>query len=330
LSAGTPAELQLPAVGVGTWAWGEKAYWGSGEAPATPEGSGDFGRFGPDEIVEAFGEATGAGLRFFDTAEVYGHGESEKILGFLAERYEEPLIVATKFALLPGRPGAKVLRRALEASLRRLRRGQIDLYQVHWADTQMASIESLMDAMADAVGDGLVRAVGVSNFSADETRKAHDALSRRGLRLFSNQVRYSLLHRAPEVDGVLEACREIGATVLAYSPLEQGILAGKYLEGPPPPGRRGQQPWFAPAKLAASAGVVARLREIGKVHGVGPAEIAIRWLMEIPGVVPIPGATRGEQARGIARAAALALTADERGALDEASRAAGQVGAGAL
>lgn len=293
-------KLALPPIGVGTWAWGEKPYWGYGDD------------YGPDEVVEAFGEAVASGLTFFDTAEVYGHGESEKILGFLAEKHASPLIIASKFGLLPGRPGAKVLRKALEASLRRLRLRKIDLYQVHWPDTQMASIESLMDAMADAVADGLIGAVGVSNFSADETKRAHEALDRRGLSLFSNQVRYNLLYRAPETNGVLDACKQTGALLLAYSPLEQGLLAGRYLTGPRPAGKRGNQAWFSDSARAAASAVVTELDAIAQRRGMGTAEVAIRWLMETPGVVPLVGVTRGEHAQAAARALTFSLTEDER------------------
>jgi len=258
---------------VGTWAWGDRVYWGYEE------------RFGPDDVVDAFLAATEGGIDLFDTAEVYGHGRSEQILGYMARRCERPVRIATKFGLLPGRTAADV-GRALDASLKRLRVERIALYQVHWPDRSVASAAALMDAMAREVERGRVGAIGVSNFSATELREAHAALAERGVPLASNQVRYSYLHRAPETDGVLDACRELGVTLLAYSPLEQGLLAGKLdLTGP----RRD-----AANHLDRAAAALAEL-------GERPAVAALRWLIA-RGVVPIVGATSGAQMRENLRA----------------------------
>ena len=212
------SDVHVAPLAVGTWSWGERRYWGY------------EGGYGPSDVVDAFVASTDAGLDLFDTAEVYGDGESEKILGWLAKKRGGPLAVATKFGPLPGRD-ARTLPRALDASLRRLRLERVDLYQIHWPDRSCAPIDALMDRLADAVAAGKVRAVGVSNYSATEMREAHAALARRGVPLASNQVRYSLVHRAPESDGVLDACRELGVTLLAYSPLEQGIPLGQVRAG---------------------------------------------------------------------------------------------------
>lgn len=288
--------MDFPPLMVGTWAWGDRTYWAYGGP-----------RLGPDQAVEAFLEATEAGLDFFDTAEVYGHGESEKILGWLAHKSGRPIRVATKFGLLPGRPGARALRRALELSLARLRRPAVELYQIHWPDRSMASVEALMEALLDARDAGLCAHLGVSNFSADELLKAHEVLQRRGLALASNQVRYSLLDRTPERNGVLDACRQIGATLLAYSPLEQGMLTGKYHDAPAPPGRRGGEPWFSPERLEATRGLLATLREVGAARGLSAGQVALRWLCERPGVVPIVGVTSGAQSREAAGVLAARL-----------------------
>lgn len=305
-----PTDLTVLPLGVGTWAWGDKPYW----FYETDHG--------PAEVVDAFTSSVDAGLTFFDTAEVYGHGESEKILGWMASRAGVPLVIATKFALLRGRAGARALRPALENSLRRLRVPRVDLYQIHWPDVEMASIDELMDAMADAAIAGKIGAVGVSNFTASEMRRAHEALARRGIPLASNQVHYSLLHRAPEVDGVLDACRELGVTLLAYSPLEQGLLTGKYDASRPPRGPRARLPAFSSTNLAAAAPVLALLREIGEAHGGRPPEgVALRWLIEKEGVLPIAGAKTGPQAQSNAGALGFSLEAGEREALDRASRA---------
>lgn len=297
--------MSFPPLMVGTWAWGEQAYWGYG-GPT----------LGPAHVVDAFTAALEAGLTSFDTAEVYGHGESEKLLGWLARKSGRPVEVASKFALLPGRPGARVLRRALAASLARLRMESLDLYQIHWPDRAMATLDELAAALSEVVEAGLCRRVGVSNFSADEMKQTHEALQKRGLALASNQVKYSLLHRAPERDGVLEACRETGATLLAYSPLSQGVLTGKYHGSPAPPGRRGGEPWFTPEALASAAPLVERLREVGRAHGRTAAQVALRWLCDRPGVVPIVGLTSGEQASEAAGVATFTLSESERALLD--------------
>lgn len=299
--------MAFPPLLVGAWAWGDKKFWAYGSSGPGPEG-----------VASAFVEATSAGLTYIDTAEVYGDGESEKIVGWLVRKSGLPIQVTTKFGLLPGRPGARVLRRALEASLARLRLPSIEMYQVHWPDRTMASVEELMDAMADVCGAGLCRGVGVSNFSGDEMLRAHEALQKRGLRLLSNQVRYSLVFRSPERDGVLDACRQIGASLLAYSPLEQGVLSGKYLDAPAPPGKRGGEPWFSPERLGAVRPVVGLLREVGRRYERTAAQVALRWLCQQPGVVPIVGLTSGEQAREAAGVLSFSLSADEQEAIGAA------------
>ena len=299
-------DLYVVPLAVGTWSWGERRYWGYNES------------FGPPDVVDAFAASAEAGLDLFDTAEVYGDGESEKILGWLVRKRGGSLAVATKFALLPGRD-ASTLTRALDASLRRLGLPRVNLYQVHWPDRAQASIAALMGGLADAVAAGKARAVGVSNFSAMEMREAHVALARRGVPLASNQVRYSLLHRAPEVDGVLDACRELGVTLLAYSPLGQGILTGKYAPGRAPSGPRAGHAEFDAENLDAAKPLVELLAEVGAVHdGARPEQVALAWLLA-KGVVPIAGAKTGEQAQINAGALTIELAADEVEALDRAS-----------
>ena len=299
--------VRLPALGVGTWAWGDTAYWGPGAAA----GAG---------VVDAFVASLAAGVRLFDTAEVYGHGASEKSVGVLGERSGEALVLATKFAPLRGRGGARALRPALKASLARLRVPRVDLYQVHWADFEEASIDDLMGAMADVVAEDLVAGVGVSNFSAHELRAAHAALARRGIALTSNQVRYNALHRDPERDGVRDACLELGVTLLAYGPLEQGILAGTYAPGAVLAGRREQAEWFTDDALRAAQPLVALLRELAAERGVPMEQVALNWLRAKPGVVPLPGARSGAQAARNAGALAWTLDAEAAARIDRWGR----------
>ncbi len=299
--------LEVVPLGVGCWAWGDQEYWRYGSD------------HGPRDVVAAFDACLAADLDLFDTAEAYGWGKGEQILGALVRKSGRALVVATKYAPLARRGGPGAIARGLAGSLKRLGLPRVDLYQLHWADREEAPIGAVMDVFADAVHAGRVGAVGVSNFGASEMREAHVALARRGVPLATNQVRYSLLHRAPETDGVLDACRELGVTLLAYSPLEQGLLTGKYGPGSPPPGPRAEAAWFAASNVAAAQPVVAELRSIAAAHGVDAAAAAIAWLLAKPGVVPLPGAKTAEQAAGNAKALDVRLDGTEIARLDAAT-----------
>jgi len=253
----------------------------------------------------------------FDTAAMYSGGASERRVGELAEG--RSVVIATKFP-----PGwlsrAAALPDALDQSLFRLRRSTIDLYQHHFPSRRV-SIPSLMGLMADAVGAGKVRAIGVSNYSAEQLRTAHAALAERGIPLASNQVEFSLLHRAPEVDGVLDACRELGITLIAYQPLAMGVLTGKYRPGDRPKGIRRFGRYYRGDGLKKAQPVLALLREIGDGYSKTAAQVALRWLMEKESVLPIPGAKNGKQAASNAGALSFSLVAAEVQALDRATTA---------
>jgi aryl-alcohol dehydrogenase-like predicted oxidoreductase len=176
--------------------------------------------------------------------------------------------------------------------------------------------------MANAVEAGKVKTVGVSNYSAAQMRQAHAALASRRVPLASNQVEYSLLHRHPETDGVLEACRELGITLIAYTPLAGGLLTGKYSAEKRPTGfYRRVLPRYRRKALDAIQAVVGLLTEIGERYSKSPSQVALRWLIENPIVLPIPGAKSGEQAANNAAALSFSLTADEVGALSDATQA---------
>ncbi|HEY8597029.1 MAG TPA: aldo/keto reductase [Thermomicrobiales bacterium] len=296
-------------LGVGTWAWGEQRFWGYGQ------------EYGREDVAAAFAASVATGVTLFDTAEIYGQGESERIVGDLARQSAAPIVVATKFAPLPWRMGARTVRQALDASLNRLGMASIELYQIHFPYS-LISIEALMDALADAVADGKVRAVGVSNYSAEQTKRAHEALARRGVPLATNQIQYSLLARKPEADGTLAACRALGVTVIAYSPLAQGLLTGKYLTGSTAPvGLRSWQPAFRPQRLRRLSGLLDLIKGIGEDHGgKTPAQVALNWLIQQEGVLPIPGAKTASQATSNAGALGWALRPAEVEALALASR----------
>jgi aryl-alcohol dehydrogenase-like predicted oxidoreductase len=296
-------DLRVAPLGLGTWQWGDR-YWSYG---------GDYAQ--PD-VEEAYRTSREAGIDFFDTAEIYGRGQSERILGALLKR-DQGTVVATKFAPLPNRWTARQVGQALDASLKRLGMPRVDLYQIHWPYTLMR-IDTLMNALADQVEAGKVRAVGVSNYSARQMRHAHAVLARRGLPLASNQVHYSLLHRTPERSGVLAACRELDVRLIAYSPLEQGILTGKYHHGARPPGgTRGARGAYRPSRLRASLPLIQRLEAIGAAHGdKTPGQVALNWLIR-RGALPIPGAKTAAQAAANAGAFGWDLTDEEFAELDQ-------------
>jgi aryl-alcohol dehydrogenase-like predicted oxidoreductase len=229
------------------------------------------------------------------------------------------VVIATKF---PPRwlSKADALPEALDQSLARLRRIAIDLYQHHFPSRRVP-ISSLMGVMADAVEAGKVRAVGVSNYSAEQLRAAHAALAERGIPLASNQVEYSLLRRAPEVNGVLDACRELGITLIAYQPLAQGALTGKYRPGDRPRGIRRFGRYYRGDGLKNAQPLVALLGKIGERHSKTPAQVALRWLLQQENVLPIPGAKNGRQAASNAEALSFTLAQAEIEALDRAATA---------
>lgn len=297
-------DVVVSRVGVGAMTWGDAR----GLARFHPAKMAYGGAEGFIEEKRAFEMSLDAGVTLFDTASMYSGGASELRLGELARGTRAML--ATKFP--PGlRSTTEDMPAALEDSLTRLNRETIDLYQHHFPSDRV-DISRLMDLMADAVEAGKIRAVGVSNYSAEQMRVAHMALAERGIPLASNQVEYSLLHRQPETNGVLDACRELGVTLIAYQPLAGGALTGKYVAGQRPRGlRRFMMGYFRGDSQAAIAQVVGLLREIGERYGMSPAQVAIRWLMENEYVLPIPGAKNGRQAAANAQSLSFNLTQDE-------------------
>lgn len=295
-------DITISALGIGTWAWGDKWFWGYGGGTYTDE-----------DLRAAFATAIAHGVNFFDTAEAYGRGRSETLLGEFARAAGRPVVIATKCFPYPYRLSSRSLRKALRASLRRLGMDRVDLYQMHWPFPPVP-IASWMEAMADAYEDGLIRAIGVSNYNPEQTRKAQDTLARRGLRLASNQVEYSLLQRRIERNGLLDECRANGITVLAYSPLAMGLLTGKYTPDAPPPGIRGRR--YGRAFLARIQPLIGLLREVGQAHGgKTPAEVALNWVMA-KGAVPLAGVKTAAQALANVGALGWRLDPAEVEALD--------------
>lgn len=302
------SRLEVPRIGVGAMTWGEAR----GLARLHPAKMTYGGAHGYEEEERALEASLEAGVDLFDTAAMYAGGASERRLGELAAGRD--VLVATKF---PSgfRFRAEDFPDELEASLARLGRSSIDLYQHHFP-TRRVSIPELMNQLADSVEAGKVRAVGVSNYSADQMRQAHEALAERGIPLASNQVEYSLLHRQPETNGVLDVCRELGVTLIAYTPLAGGLLTGKYSAENRPGGLfRRVLPRYRRRSLEAIQPVVGLLGEIGQRYSKAPSQVALRWLIENPVVLPIPGAKNGKQAFDNAAALSFSLTAEEVDAL---------------
>jgi aryl-alcohol dehydrogenase-like predicted oxidoreductase len=294
------ADLKM---GIGTWAWGDRWFWQYG------------GSYTEADVKDAFRASLEGGVRLFDTAELYGWGASEKLLGRLLADTEQPVRVVTKFLPLPWRLTRGSLLRALRSSLERLALDQVDLYLIH-QPLPPVPVETWMEALADAVEAGLARHVGVSNYNLERMERAHKALARRGVPLAANQVKYNLLHRTPEHNGLMAACRERGVRLVAYSPLGQGLLTGKYTPENPPPGVRR---WiYGRDRLEQVQSLVGLLREIGQAHDRTPAQVAINWTIA-KGALPIPGAKDRRQAEENAGAAGWHLDEDEVARLDAAS-----------
>jgi aryl-alcohol dehydrogenase-like predicted oxidoreductase len=303
--------IAIPPLGLGTWAWGDKATWG-------------MGGYDPDlsekTIREAWDASLDAGVTFIDTAELYGGGESERIIGRLmaedrsANRETTP-ILATKFFPAPWKLNVKsALLRSLRASVERLGVEKVDLYQIH-GPISLRGHGALADALAAGHEAGLLSAIGVSNYSVEEMRSIDRELRSRGLRLATNQIEFSLLRRSPESSGLIAACRELGVVPLAYSPIGQGRLTGKYSAAKPPPGQRR----FSAHPMELVDIVVAELRRIGAQHDDRtPSQVALNWLIA-KGAVPIPGAKNRKQAEENAGALGWSLTRADLDALDAAA-----------
>ena len=309
IAASLAEKLNVEPLGVGAWAWGATRLWGYGK------------EYDRQDVGEAFRASMASGVTLFDTAEVYGNGASENITGELVREggFDGTPVIATKFAPLPYRFGARSLLDALDRSLVRLGVATVDLYQVHFPNP-LFKIESLMDALADAVKDGKIRHVGVSNYSVEQMQRAHARLASHDIELASNQVEYSLFQRAPETNGVLDACRELGVTLIAYSPIAQGLLTGKYNPGDKPSGlvrRFGKS--FSEKNLRKIEPVVNILREIGSAHDKEPAQVALNWLVTRRNTLPIPGAKNERQARQNAGALGWTLTDEEAEKLELAT-----------
>ncbi|MEV2241257.1 aldo/keto reductase [Micromonospora sp. NPDC049891] len=291
----------LSRIGLGTWQFGSRE-WGYGA---------DYERLAADIVRRA----VELGVTLFDTAEIYGFGRSERLLGAALAADRDKVAVATK--ILPVLPVAAVVQQRAVASAARLGVTSIDLYQVHQPNPVVSDHRTMrgMRALQDV---GLVAEVGVSNYSLRRWQVAEAALGRRVL---SNQVRYSMLDRKPEED-LLRYAEQAGRLVIAYSPLAQGFLSGRYDANHPPVGAiRRANPYFLPENLERGSALIETLRQVAAAHDATPSQIALAYVLRHPNVVAIPGASSVEQMERNAAAAEIDLTEDEYAALVNAARA---------
>lgn len=288
-------------IGLGTWQFGSRE-WGYGDTYASGAAR---------DIVS---RALALGVTLFDTAEVYGFGRSERILAEALGDQRSEVAVASK--VFPVAPFPAVVKQRARASAERLQLDRIPLYQVHQPNPVVPD-SVIMPGMRDLLDSGLIGAAGVSNYSLARWRKADAALGRP---VISNQVHFSLAH--PEaLDDLVPFAERENRIVIAYSPLAQGLLGGKYGEHNRPGGVRSVNPLFAPENLRRIEPLLQILRDVAADLGAEPAQVALAWLIALPGVVAIPGASSVSQLEFNVAAADLELSAQARDALTAAARA---------
>ena len=292
----------LSAIGLGTWQFGSKD-WGYGS---------DYADVEAGRILQ---RALDLGVNVIDTAEIYGRGNSERIVGKALGDRRKDAFVATK--VFPIAPTAGWVESHGRKSMDRLGIDVIDLYQVHWPNP-VVPISRQMEGMRRLQRAGVITDVGVSNFSLDRWRAAEEAL---GAPVLSNQVQYSLVARKPDVD-LIPYAQTNDRLVIAYSPLGMGLLSGRYTSANPPKGSaRLNNPLFLPENLDRALPLIDAVRAVANAHDATPAQVALAWVISHPNVVAIPGASSVEQLEANIAAADLELTVDEIASLTRASDA---------
>ena len=285
--------IKVSVIGLGTWQWGSRE-WGWNK------------HYGEKDVQAGFQKGLELGINFVDTAEVYGRGRSEEILGRTLRGFRDEVVIATK--VWPWNLSYTRLLRSADRSLGRLGVDVIDLYQIHWPN-HLVPIRSTMRAMKKLMEIGKVRSIGVSNFNLKVMKAAQEALE--PIKLASNQMKYNLLDRGIERE-LLPAALDSKITIIAYSPLAKGVLTGKYTTGSKP-GSFVQRasPRFSQRNLAKFAEMRKLLKEIGNVHGKTPAQVALNWLIRKENVIAIPGAKRPVDVEDNAGATGWRLTQTE-------------------
>jgi len=306
-SAALRGAISLPPIGLGAWAWGDSIFWG-------------YDKKNDGDLAEVFDYAVSKDLAFFDTAELYGFGRSEQLLGDFRAKYPpeqaDKVQIASKFAAFPFRTKPQDVVNACRKSVERLGNKPIDLYQIHFPNAW--SNAEYWDGLAMAYEEGLVKAVGVSNYGVDAVRACHSALAERNIKLASNQIQYSLLYRYPQENGLLDACRELDVKVLSYSPLALGFLTGKYSSENLPSGPRKK----LGEKLFESGNLSSLLEAMAIVsanhNGAPLSQVAVNWC-RAKGTIPIPGARSLKQAKQNLESLDWNISNEEMALLDAAS-----------
>ena len=305
------AGLRVSAIGLGTWQFGSRE-WGYGEAYASQTAPALVGR------------AAELGITMLDTAELYGIGRSERIIGEALASFEpgrtDGLVVATKF--MPIMPAEPIVAWQAARSRRRLRVDAIDLYYAHWPNP-FVSVRRTMQALRPLTASGVVRRVGVSNYSVEQWQAAESAL---GAPVVANQVRFSLLSPGPARD-IVPYASDTGRMVVAYSPLGQGLLSRDEPPAGSPGGVRAMSPNFRAGARSRLAPLLAAVHEISHAHDATPAQVALAWVTGHPNTVAIPGARTLAQLEENAAAGDLVLSPDEHARLSAEAAAFAAVGA---
>lgn len=308
------SDLMITPIGLGCWQFSKRKNMA--------------GKFWPkleDDLIKQMVKISlEGGINWFDTAEIYGNGASEKALAAsLNDIGKKPgeIIVATKW--WPMFRTASNIQKTIDKRIEALAPYPIDLYQVHqpWG---FSNGKAEMEAMANLVKEHKIRYVGVSNFSAAQMRSAWETLQKHGIQLVSNQVRFNLIDRRIESNGILQTAKELGITIIAYSPLAQGLVTGKFHDNPDLLKNIGMRKYSVPFKSAGmgkSRPVVKAVQELAIKYNVTPSQIALNWLINSQGetVVAIPGATKESHAKENAGAMNFSLTAEDLSLLDKKS-----------
>jgi aryl-alcohol dehydrogenase-like predicted oxidoreductase len=291
--------VRLSVIGLGTWQFGSRE-WGYGR------------EYEQGEALRITQRALDLGINLVDTAEIYGFGRSERAVAKAITGRRDQVFVATK--LLPVMPLDPVVHQRAALSAHRLGVEKIDLYQAHWPNPVFPP-NLLWQAMARLQREGLVAHVGVSNYSLGGWQAAESLL---GGPVLSNQVEFSLVHRRPE-GALLDWAQQNDRLIIAYSPLAQGLLSGRYTPSQRPAGMRAMRTLFAPDNLDRAQQLLDTLRDVAAGHDATPSQVALAWLVRKPNVVVIPGASSVAQVESNAAAADIELSDEEAGRLSEAA-----------
>jgi aryl-alcohol dehydrogenase-like predicted oxidoreductase len=309
------SELIVSAIGLGCWQFSRGKGLGGQYWPALSE----------EEITGIVETSLKGGVNWFDTAESYGGGESERSLALALKRLGKvpgDIIIATKWR--PVFRTAKSIVKTIDERLEILGNFPIDLYQIH-NPLSFSSIEKQIKTIAGLAKTNKIRYIGVSNFSAKQMKISHALLQEEGIPLVSNQVRYNLLYRKIEQNGILETAQELGIAIIAYSPLAQGLLSGKFHDDQKlilsRVGYRKYLAAFRPKGLDQSRPVIAALRVVAQKHKATLSQVALSWVINTRGenVVAIPGATRISQSGENAASMKIQLSKDDLDYLDNVS-----------